>query len=62
MLSNIDRLYDLSSKGRNRSWDGINSNSIDYYYKKIPESIKEKFDNYINDKFKKYPFLNEKYN
>ena len=57
VLSNIDKLYYLSSKGKNRSWDGINSNSIDYYYKKIPESIKEEFDNYINDKFKKYPFL-----
>ena len=62
VLSNIDKLYELSSKGINRSWGGINSNSNDYYYKKIPESIKEEFDNYINDKFKKYRFLNEKYN
>ena len=62
ILSNIDKLYDLSSKGKNRAWAGINSNSIDYYYKKIPESIKEQFDNYINDKIKKYSFLNEKYN
>lgn len=61
-LSNIDKLYDLSSKGTNRCWGGINSNSNDHYYKKIPESIKEQFDNYINDKLKKYPFLNEKYN
>lgn len=62
VLSNIDKLYNLSSKGKNRAWGGINSNSTDYYYKKIPESIKEQFDNYINDKLKKYPFLNEKYN
>ena len=62
VLSNIDKLYNLSSKGENRAWGGIKSNTIDHYYKKIPESIKEKFDNYINDQFKKYPFLNEKYN
>lgn len=62
VLSNIDKLYNLSSKGEKRSWGGINSNTSDYYYKKIPESIKEQFDNYINDKIRKYPFLNEKYN
>ena len=62
VLSNIDKLYNLSSKGKNRVWGGINSNTTDYYYEKIPESIKEQFDNYINDKLKKYPFLNEKYN
>jgi len=62
VLSNIDKLYELSSKGKNRAWGGINSNTTDHYYKKIPESIKEQFDNYINDKLKKYPFLNEKYN
>ena len=62
VLSNIDKLYNLSSKGKNRAWGGINSNTTDDYYKKIPESIKEQFDNYINDKLKKYPFLNEKYN
>lgn len=61
ILSNIDKLYDLSSKGENRSWGGIISNSTEYYYKKIPESIKDKFDNYINKKFKKYQILNEKY-
>jgi hypothetical protein len=62
VLSNIDKLYDLSSKGENRSWGGINSNSIDFYYKKISDSIKEQFDNYLNDKFEKYPILKEKYN
>ena len=62
ILSNIEKLYSLSSKAKNRAWDGIISNSNDYYYKKIPESIKEKFDNYINEKLIKYPFLNEKYN
>lgn len=62
VLSNIDKLYDLSSKGKDRSWGGINSNSINYYYKKIPVSIKTEFDNYLNKKYKKYKFLNEKYN
>ena len=62
VLSNIDKLYYLSSKGENRAWDGVISNSNDYYYKKIPESIKEEFDNYINNKLIKYSFLNKKYN
>ena len=61
VLSNIDKLYNLSSKGKNRAWGGINSITTDHYYKKIPKSIKKKFDNYIYDKFKKYKFLNEKY-
>lgn len=62
VLSKIDKLYELSSNPKNRDWGGINSNSIDHYYKKIPESIKEKFDNYINEKLIKYSFLNKKYN
>ena len=62
VISNIDKLYDLSSKGEGRSWGGINSNSINYYYKKIPVSIKTDFDNYLNEKIIKYSFLNEKYN
>ena len=62
VLSNIDKLYDLSLNGKNQNWGGINSNSINYYYKKIPESIKPQFDNYLNGKLEKYPFLNKKYN
>lgn len=62
VLSNLDKLYDLSSKGKKRNWGGINSNSTNYYYEKIPSSIKTEFDNYINEKFKKYPILNVKYN
>ena len=31
VLSNIDKLYDLSSKGKNRAWGGINSNNVDYH-------------------------------
>lgn len=62
VLSNIDKLYDLSSKGKNRAWGGINSNSIDYYYNKIPDCIKNQFDSYLNNKLKNYAFLKEKYN
>ena len=63
VLSNIDKLYNLSFKGKNRAWGGNFSNSsLDFYYKKIPDSIKGQFDIYINDKFQKYPFLNDKYN
>lgn len=61
-LSNIDKLFDLSSKGKNRRWGGINSNNIDFYYKQIPDSVKQQFNNYLNDKLKKYPFLKAKYN
>jgi hypothetical protein len=62
VLSNIDKLYVLSSQGKNRCWCGIKSNSIDLYYKNIPNSIKKQFDNYLNKKLEKYPFLNLKYN
>lgn len=62
VLSNIDKLYHLSSTGKNRKWGGKNSNTIHYYYQKIPKSIKNKFDYYLKKKFKKYPFLKEKYN
>lgn len=61
ILSNIDKLYNLSKQGKNRCWGGVNSDSVNYYYKKIPESIKEPFDNYVDDKLKKYPLLNKKY-
>ena len=57
VLSNIDKLYDLSSKGENRIWGGIKSKTNDHYYKQIPKSIKEQFDNYINDQFKKYQIV-----
>ncbi len=62
VLSNIDKLYDLSSKGKNRSWGGVVSNNqIDYYYTNIPYLIKEDFDKFINQKLEKYPFLKQKY-
>jgi hypothetical protein len=62
VLSNIDKLYDLSSNGKNRSWGGVNSNNINFYYKQIPESIKPIFDKYLNIRLENYPFLREKYN
>ena len=62
VISNIDKLYDLSSKGENRSWEGITSKGVDFYYKLIPKFMKKEFDDYLNDKFKKYSFLNKKYN
>ena len=62
VLLHIDKLYELSSKGKNRAWGGIKSNNnTDFYYKNIPDSIKNQFDNYLNDKLEKYPFLKEKY-
>ena len=63
VLSNIDKLYNLSLNAKKRAWGGNNSNGmLDFYYKQIPLSIKPQFDKYLNDKIKKYPFLNEKYN
>jgi hypothetical protein len=62
ILSNIDELFKLSSNGKNRAWGGVNSNfEVDYYYKKISISIKKDFDNYLNEKIKKYDFLKKKY-
>jgi len=62
VLSNIDKLYKLSSKGTNREWGGVKSNNINFYYKNIPDSIKNQFDNYLNNKLEKYSFLKEKFN
>jgi hypothetical protein len=63
VLENIDELYKLSSLGTNRAWGGINSNHVNYYYNKIPITIKENFDNYITNKLKtnKYDILKLKY-
>ena len=62
VILNIDKLYNLSLNGKGRTWGGNNSNgSIDYYYKKIPLSIKSQFDEYLNTKLLQYPFLKEKY-
>ena len=62
VISNVDKLYYLSSQGKNRSWTPIRSNfNLDFYYKKIPQSIKSDFDNYLKEKLKKYPSLKEKF-
>lgn len=63
VLSNIEKLYHLSSMGKNRAWDGINSEfKINFYYEKIPHSIKEEFDHLLNNEIKKFKFIQEKYN
>lgn len=61
VLNNIHKLYDLSANGKNRAWGGVVSQGTNFYYPKIPQSIKREFDSYLDDKLKKYPFLKEKY-
>ena len=63
IIQNIDKLYDLSKNGKNREWDGVISNDIDFYYKKINDEHKIPFDNYINEKMKtnKYDMIRDKY-
>ncbi len=64
VINNIDFLYDESSNGKNRSWGGVNSNSINYYYPKLKEKDKHQFDAYISNKLinTKYSFIKDKYN
>jgi hypothetical protein len=45
VLQNIDRLYELSKQGTGRSWGGVHSPSIHYYYDKLKN--KSMFDNYL---------------
>ena len=62
VLRNIEKLYNLSANPINRTcWGGVNSNSINFYYKNIPNSIKNQFDSYLINKLKNYVFLKEKY-
>jgi|LauGreDrversion4_2_1035121.scaffolds.fasta_scaffold105683_2 hypothetical protein len=63
-IENLSKLFELSKLGKNRAWGGVNSNSVDYYYNKIKDTDKKKFDNYINDKMNtnKYTAIKEKYN
>lgn len=61
VLRNIEKLYNLSANPINRTWGGVNSNSINFYYKNIPNSIKNQFDSYLIYKLKNYIFLKEKY-
>uniref|UniRef100_A0A6C0FD38 Sulfotransferase domain-containing protein n=1 Tax=viral metagenome TaxID=1070528 RepID=A0A6C0FD38_9ZZZZ len=64
-IENINKLFNLSlnpNKGC-RAWGGNNSNgNLDFYYKKIPQSMKPEFDRYLNEKLENYQFLKEKYN
>ena len=64
IINNIDLLYNESLNGKNRSWGGVNSNSINYYYPKLQDDNKIKFDEYISYKLypTKYSFIKEKYN
>jgi hypothetical protein len=64
VINNIDFLYNESSNGKGRSWGGINSNSINYYYPKITLKTKAKFDKYLSNKLNNpnYLFIKEKYN
>jgi hypothetical protein len=64
MIQNIYKLYEISKKGENRIWGGVNSNSIHYYYDKINKNNKKHFDNYIKCKIDTniYNVIREKYN
>ena len=59
VLNNIDKLYNLSLNGTGRAWGGVNSDSIDFYYKNT-NNIK-KLDSYLYNQLKKYKFIKDKY-
>lgn len=63
-IENVSKLFELSKLGKNRAWGGIKSNSINYYYNKIKNDEKKRFDNYIKNKLNtnKYKIIQEKYN
>ena len=61
VLANINKLYELSKKGKNREWGGVNSNNINFYYKNLPHIFKKNFDDYLIYKLKDYSFIEEKY-
>jgi len=63
VIKNIDYLY-KSAKNVGHKWGGINSNSIDYYYKRISDiNFKKEFDSYIESKMNdtKYIIIKNKY-
>ena len=64
VIDNIDNLFELSKQGTGRDWGGVNSNNIHFYYDKIDEDNKIKFDNYLEYKISsnKYDIIKEKYN
>lgn len=63
VIENIEKLYTLSGTATNRGWGGINSDSINYYYKRLNGNKKISFDNYIQSKLENnnYKFIVEKY-
>jgi hypothetical protein len=64
VLENIDELFDISKMGKGRTWGGVNSIGISFYYSKINEDLKCKFNEYIESKIQsgKYDILKSKYN
>ena len=64
VLKNLEELYTLSASGGYKGWGGVNSDfKTDYYYDKIPENIKQQFDDYLKTKLDtgNYDFLRIKY-
>jgi hypothetical protein len=65
VLENIEHLYNLSALGKGRAWGGVKSNGeLNYYYKNIPENIKNEFDSYLAGKLNSgnYDLIKRKYN
>lgn len=65
VLNNIEKLYNLSSSGKDRLWAGVKSfGAANFYYEKISGEDKKRFDNYIENKMRtgKYGLLRDKYN
>lgn len=62
VLNNLDELFMLSLNGKNRIGGNNSNNELNYYYYKIPQNIKQEFDDYIEIKLRKYIFLKQKYN
>jgi hypothetical protein len=64
LMKNIGYLYDACYNIQNKKWEcGRSKLEKDHFYNNIPnETFKTKFNNYLKEKIKKYPFLIEKYN
>ena len=60
VLSNIENLYSVSRQVKHAT--NKSKGSLNFYYGNISESIKDEFDEFINEKIKEHTFLNEKYN
>ena len=55
VIRNIDKLYGLCLGGEGRFWGGSQSNgNTNFYYPRISPKIKPQFDEYIEEKLKKY--------